>query len=72
MTFSAKIRDLSEVTEAHSLASGGFGSYKGQNEEKKSLVKILILPVFDLKRRNMPQKNPHKNQLKIDLSMVDF
>ena len=33
LTSSAKIRDLSEVTEAHSLASGGFGSDWGQNEK---------------------------------------
>ena len=26
--------DLSEVTEAHSLASGGFGGDRGQNEKK--------------------------------------
>ena len=33
LTSSAKIWDLSEVTEAHSLASGGFGSDRGQNEK---------------------------------------
>ena len=33
LTSSAKIWDLSKVTEAHSLASGGFGSDRGQNEK---------------------------------------
>ena len=32
-TSSAKIWDLSEVTEAHSLALGGFRSDQGQNEK---------------------------------------
>jgi hypothetical protein len=31
---SAKIWDLSEVIEAHSLASGGFGIVQGQKEKK--------------------------------------
>ena len=34
LQFSAKIKDLSEVTEAHGLASEGFGSDRGQNEKK--------------------------------------
>ena len=33
LTSSAKIWDLSEATEAQSLASGGFGSDRGQNEK---------------------------------------
>ena len=33
LTFSAKIWDISEVAEAHSLASGGFGSDQGQREK---------------------------------------
>ena len=33
LTSLAKIWDLSEVTEAQSLASGGFGSDRGQNEK---------------------------------------
>jgi hypothetical protein len=40
LTSSAEIWDLGEVTEAHSLASAGFGSDQGQNE-KKSYAKIL-------------------------------
>ena len=32
LTFSAKIWDIDEVAEAHSLASGGFGSDRGQSE----------------------------------------
>jgi hypothetical protein len=33
LTFSAKIWDIGEVAEAHSLASGGFGSDQGQSEK---------------------------------------
>ena len=32
LTFSAKVWDIDEVAEAHSLASGGFGSDRGQSE----------------------------------------
>ena len=34
LTYSAKIWDLIEVAEAHTLASGGTGSDRGQNEKK--------------------------------------
>ena len=34
LTYSAKIWDLIEVAEAHTMASGGIGSDRGQNEKK--------------------------------------
>ena len=43
----------------HSLASRGFGSDRGQNE-KESWAKILKLPAFDLKKRNIPLKKLRK------------
>ena len=42
------------------MASGGIGSDQGQNE-KKIEAKILESPIFDLQKRNIPQKNPYKN-----------
>ena len=43
------------------MASGGIGSDRGQNE-KKSEAKILKSPIFDLQKRNKPQKKPHENR----------
>ena len=43
------------------MASGGIGSDRGQNE-KKIEAKILESPIFDLQKRNIPQKKPHENR----------
>ena len=64
LQFSAKIKDLSEVTEAHGLASEGFRSDRGQNG--KNLRRIdpknsNFLSVFDLEKCYIPQKNPNKS-----------
>ena len=61
LTSSAKIWDLIKVAEAHTLASGGIGSDRGQNE-KKSEAKFLESPIFDLQKCNIPQKKPHENR----------
>ena len=61
LTYSAKIWDIIEVAEAHTLASGGIRSDWGQNE-KKIEAKILESPIFDLQKRNIPQKKPHENR----------
>ena len=60
LIYSAKIWDLIEVAEAHTLASEGIGSDRGQN--KKNEGKILESPIFDLQKRNIPQKKPHENR----------
>ena len=61
LTYSPKFWNLSEVIEAHSLASGGYGSDRGQNEKK--WAKIIKSPIFDSQKRNIPQKKyKEKNQ----------
>ena len=41
------------------MASEGIGSDRGQ---KKIEAKILESPIFDLQKRNIPQKKPHENR----------
>jgi hypothetical protein len=41
-TSSAKIWDLNEVIESHSLASGGFRSDRGQNEKSPKITNFCL------------------------------
>ena len=52
-----KFENLVEVSEAHTLASGGFGTDIGQNE--KILGKNSEIVSFCPKKCHIPQKNPH-------------
>ena len=54
------------------MASGGIKKDQGQNEKKKIWCENPESTIFDLQKRNIPQKNTHENVIEIWNKIRDF